>query len=193
MFASRRHATVIAKGLKVVGNIEAEGSVELNGQIEGELHCTVLFISHTAEVTGTVDADRVIVDGKIQGPIRGGDVLLKSKARVRGDIHCNTLTVEKGACVEGRLVRVPDSNADTTKRLDLASREESKEEANTLSEAETSTRIAELVVEARHLSGNPSLLADEAIAFLARRGNVEAKSFLKPAKTSGKDTTRPHQ
>ena len=144
---------MIAKELKFVGNIEADGSIELNGQIEGELHCTVLFISHTAEVVGAVDADRVIVDGKVQGPIRGGDVLLKSKANVLGDIHCNTLTVEKGACVEGRLVRVPDSNAETTKRLDVASREKSKKDANTLSEAETATRIAELVVEARHLIG----------------------------------------
>src|SRR5262245_24273804 len=33
-----RRKTVIAKGLKIEGRVTAEGLVELNGQIEGELH-----------------------------------------------------------------------------------------------------------------------------------------------------------
>jgi cytoskeletal protein CcmA (bactofilin family) len=38
MFASRRRGTVIAEGLKIVGSVTAEGRVEVNGQVEGELH-----------------------------------------------------------------------------------------------------------------------------------------------------------
>ena len=34
MFASKNRGTVIAKGLKVVGSVTAEGLVEVNGQIE---------------------------------------------------------------------------------------------------------------------------------------------------------------
>ena len=45
MFASRHRGTVIAKGLKIVGSVTAEGLVEVNGQIDGELHCTSLIIS----------------------------------------------------------------------------------------------------------------------------------------------------
>jgi len=40
MFASKERRTVIAEGLKIVGRVTAEGLVEVNGQIEGELHCT---------------------------------------------------------------------------------------------------------------------------------------------------------
>jgi cytoskeletal protein CcmA (bactofilin family) len=40
MFASNQRGTVIAKGLKIVGSVTAEGLVELNGQVEGEIHCT---------------------------------------------------------------------------------------------------------------------------------------------------------
>ena len=71
MFASRQRGTVIAKGLKIVGSVTAEGLVEVNGQIEGELHCTSLVIARGAHVTGTVAAERVVVDGKVEGPIRG--------------------------------------------------------------------------------------------------------------------------
>ena len=63
MFASKQRGTVIAKGLKIVGSVTAEGLVELNGQVEGEIHCTSLIVSHQARVVGTVQAERVVVDG----------------------------------------------------------------------------------------------------------------------------------
>ena len=37
MFASKQRGTVIAEGLKIVGSVTAEGLVEVNGQIEGEI------------------------------------------------------------------------------------------------------------------------------------------------------------
>ena len=38
MLGSRRTKTVIGDGLKICGNVTAEGLVEINGQIEGDLH-----------------------------------------------------------------------------------------------------------------------------------------------------------
>ena len=55
MFESKQRGTVIAKGLKIVGSVTAEGLVEVNGQIDGELHCTSLVIARGAHVTGTVE------------------------------------------------------------------------------------------------------------------------------------------
>jgi cytoskeletal protein CcmA (bactofilin family) len=109
MFASRRQGTVIAKGLKIVGSVTAEGLVEVNGQIDGELHCTSLIISRGAHVTGTVAAERVVVDGKVEGPIQGRDVVLKSQAHVVGDIHHQSLAIEKGAFFDGRSVHIREN------------------------------------------------------------------------------------
>jgi len=71
--------------------------VELNGQVEGEIHCTSLIVSRQAQVVGTIEAERVVVDGSVEGPIRGGQVILKSQAHVVGDIHHQSLAIEKGA------------------------------------------------------------------------------------------------
>ena len=57
MFKSKQRRTVIAKGLKIVGSVTAEGLVEVNGQIEGELHCTSLVIARGAHVNGIVVAE----------------------------------------------------------------------------------------------------------------------------------------
>ena len=110
MFASRQPRTVIAKGLKIVGSVTAEGLVEVNGQIEGEIHCTSLVIARGAHINGTVAAERVVVDGKVEGPIQGGDVFLKSQANVVGDIHHQSLAIEKGASFEGRSIKVRGAN-----------------------------------------------------------------------------------
>ena len=117
MFASRRQGTVIAKGLKIVGSVAAEGLVEVNGQIDGELHCTSLIIYRGAHVTGTVAAERVVVDGKVEGPIQGGDVVLKSQAHVVGDIHHRSLAIERGAYFEGRSVQARGANGQQPERV----------------------------------------------------------------------------
>ena len=118
MFGSKNRGTVIAKGLKIVGTVTAEGLVEVNGRIDGELHCTSLVISRGAHVAGTIAAGRVVVDGNVEGPIQGGDVILKSKAHVVGDIHHQSLSIESGAFFDGRSVHPSRANAQATERAE---------------------------------------------------------------------------
>lgn len=116
MFGSKRTRTVIAEGLKIVGSVTAEGLVEVNGQIEGELHCTSLIISRKAQVAGTITAERVVVDGRVEGPIQGGEVVLKSQAHVVGDIQHQSLAIDSGAYFEGRSVQARKANGQHPER-----------------------------------------------------------------------------
>ena len=102
MFGSRHAKTIIGDGLKIQGHVTAEGLVEVNGQIEGDLQCTSLIVSPKAEIVGSIIAERVVVNGKVEGPIQCGDVVLKSQSHVVGDIHHQSLTIEKGAYFDGR-------------------------------------------------------------------------------------------
>ncbi len=105
MFRLRRGGTVIAEGLKIIGNVTVEGLVEVNGQVEGDVQCTSLMVSPKALIKGGVQANRVVVNGKVEGPIRGREVLLKPHAIVVGDIQAQALTVENGAYFEGHSMR----------------------------------------------------------------------------------------
>lgn len=113
MFASRRR-TVIAKGLRIEGRVTAEGVVEVNGRIDGELHGKTLVVSRGAHIKGTISADHVVVDGTIEGPINGRDVVLKSRAHVIGDIHHQSLSIENGATFEGRSVQTGSPKGEVT-------------------------------------------------------------------------------
>src|SRR5215469_12233399 len=117
MFRVMRGGTVIGSGLKIVGNVSAEGLVEVNGQIEGDVHCASLVISSSAQIVGSVTAERVVVNGRVEGPIQGGDVVLKSKAHVVGDVHHQSLAIEKGAYFQGRSVQVYGANGQQPDRV----------------------------------------------------------------------------
>jgi cytoskeletal protein CcmA (bactofilin family) len=121
MFGSRRGGTVIGDGLKIVGSVTAEGLVEVNGQIEGDLHCTSLIVSPKAQIVGSITAERVVVDGRVEGPIHGGDVVLKSQAHVVGDIHHQSLAIEKGAYFDGRAAQAHGANGRQPERATRSS------------------------------------------------------------------------
>jgi cytoskeletal protein CcmA (bactofilin family) len=106
----KRRGTIIGEGLKIKGSVSAQGLVEVNGQIEGDVHCTSLFISPRAAINGGIEADRVVVNGKVEGPIRGSDVVLKSHAQVVGDVQCQHLAIERGAYFDGRAICSPPTN-----------------------------------------------------------------------------------
>jgi len=139
MFGSRHRGTVIAKGLKIVGSVTAEGLVEVNGQVDGELHCTSLIISRGAHVAGTIAAGRVVVDGRVEGPIQGGDVILKSQAHVVGDIHHQSLSIESGAFFDGRSVHA-QANGQASERVE---RESVKQIAGNTHESRETVSAAE--------------------------------------------------
>jgi len=113
----KRNGTVIAEGLKIMGSVTADGLVEVNGQIEGELHCTSLIVSRKALVTGAIAAERVVIDGRVEGPIQAGEVVLKPQAHVVGDIHHQSLAIEKGAYFEGRSVQAHGANGQQPDRV----------------------------------------------------------------------------
>ena len=134
MFGSRRGGTVIGNGLKIVGNVTAEGLVEVNGQIEGDLYCTSLIVSPTAQIVGSITAERVVVNGRVEGPIQGGEVMLKSRAHVVGDIHHQSLTIEKGAYFEGRAKQSHGSNGSKLTAVGKTKQQEISRESNTAAE-----------------------------------------------------------
>jgi len=117
VFSKAEEETVIAKNLKIEGTVTAEGKVRIDGKLIGDLTCTSLVISENAEIIGTITADTVVVDGGVQGPIKGGDVILKSDANVVGDIHHTALTIEKGAMFDGRSKQKADPDSETRKKL----------------------------------------------------------------------------
>jgi cytoskeletal protein CcmA (bactofilin family) len=114
------HKSVIGNDLKIIGQglkIISRGTLQVDGEIEGDVAGAEVIIGEKGRVTGTVAAERVIVRGTISGVIRGMTVALQSSARVEGDIHHKSLAIEQGAEFDGRCRR-PADDSELTPDLD---------------------------------------------------------------------------
>ena len=78
------------------------------------------MIARGAHINGTVAAERVVVDGTVEGPIQGGAVFLKSQTHVVGDIHHQSLAIESGAFFDGRSMQIR-GNGQTPEKLERKS------------------------------------------------------------------------
>jgi len=105
--------SVISNDLKIIGQglkIISQGTLQVDGEVEGDVAGAEVIIGEQGKVTGTVAAERVIVRGKISGVIRGMTVALQASARVEGDIHHMSLAIEQGAEFDGRCRRPQDAS-----------------------------------------------------------------------------------
>ena len=105
--------SVISNDLKIIGQglkIISQGTLQVDGEVEGDVRGTEVIIGEKGKVTGTVAAERVIVHGTICGVIRGMTVTLQASSRVEGDIHHMSLAIEQGAEFDGRCKRPADAS-----------------------------------------------------------------------------------
>jgi len=97
--------SIISPDLTIVGDLRSEGDLQVDGAVEGDITSRLLTIGQSARVQGALTADTVRVYGRVQGRIEAKSVALASTARVDGDIVHESLSMEAGASVEGRLIR----------------------------------------------------------------------------------------
>ncbi len=98
--------TNISADLKVVGDLNSSGDIQIKGTVEGDIKSQTVTIGEGAQVKGSISADTVTVLGSINGQIEAANVTLAKTARVLGDIAHEILTVEAGAQLEGACRRL---------------------------------------------------------------------------------------
>jgi cytoskeletal protein CcmA (bactofilin family) len=106
--SSEAGKSVISNDLKIIGQglkIISRGTLQVDGEVEGDVAGSEIIIGELGKVTGTIAAERVIVRGKTSGVIRAMTVSLQASARVEGDIHHMSLAIEEGAEFDGRCRR----------------------------------------------------------------------------------------
>ncbi len=93
--------SLISKQLVVHGNLTADGDIQVDGTVEGDIKTNVLTIGEGGTVKGAITAETVMVAGTVQGQLRAKTVSLARTARLQGDIWHESLAIEAGARFEG--------------------------------------------------------------------------------------------
>jgi cytoskeletal protein CcmA (bactofilin family) len=100
-----RAPTVIAPGIRIVGQIIGADAVDLAGSLDGDVHVEAgCRVRRGGIVKGTLRADSIIVEGEIEGGIKAQKkVELGAVAQVRGDIEAHTVALAEGCFFDGRV------------------------------------------------------------------------------------------
>ncbi len=94
--------SIIGEDLIITGNVNSKVEIQVDGEIQGDVHCGSLLLGDKSTVTGEVVAEDVVVRGKVIGTIRGLRVTLQAQSHVEGDIFHQSLAIEQGAYFEGK-------------------------------------------------------------------------------------------
>ena len=95
--------SVLATGTRITGDIAADTDLHIDGRIEGDIDCAALVQGEASEIRGTIKARTARVAGLVEGSIGAGELIILKSARITGDVSYDTLTIEQGARVEGKL------------------------------------------------------------------------------------------
>jgi len=98
--------SIISADLKIVGNLASDGDLQIDGTIEGDITSRRVTVGESALVQGAILADSVRIYGTVSGEIKANLVNLAKSARVDGDIGHQSIAMEAGASVSGRLTRL---------------------------------------------------------------------------------------
>ncbi len=101
---------LIGAGTTVEGNVIFDGGLRVDGSVRGNIlvqegKAGTLVVSEQARIEGEIRVPHVVINGAVAGPVHSSEyVELQAKASVTGDVYYNTLEMQLGAVVEGRLV-----------------------------------------------------------------------------------------
>lgn len=107
--------TLIARSVRVKGDLEFAGGLHLDGQVAGGVRAdpqtpASLSVSDTGSIEGPVEVTDLVLHGSVRGDIVArGRVVLGASARVEGNVYYGIIEMTMGAQITGKLVRLESS------------------------------------------------------------------------------------
>ncbi len=95
---------VIGADAKFVGTISNVKSIEIEGIVEADLKAEKLSIGASGKFIGEVNCDLVVIGGSYDGMMRAGSIWATQTAQIAGEIHYQSLQMDRGAALNCRVV-----------------------------------------------------------------------------------------
>ena len=102
-FAGDDNITLLAKGVVLKGEIHVEGTVRIDGRLDGEIQTKgQVIIGEDGLVHGTITCGTLVSSGRIKAKVTANErVQLLKTATLIGEILTPVLTMEEGAKLQG--------------------------------------------------------------------------------------------
>lgn len=97
--------SIIAAGMKVVGDCTTEGTIRIEGTVEGTVEAgKAVVVGKDGLVDGHVHTQDAVIGGRITGSLVAASRLeLQATAQVDGDVRARRMQLEEGAVLNGKV------------------------------------------------------------------------------------------
>ena len=109
----------IGETMQLEGDLRTSGSIDVAGLINGNVFISDMVITETGSIRGSIEANRIEINGHVEGKITAENVIIGKNAVIKGDVFFkHTLKTEEGADIDGYIKRV--NNGKTNSEEDIA-------------------------------------------------------------------------
>ncbi len=97
--------SLIAQGMKIVGDCETDGTIRVEGRVEGTLRAgKSVVVGRAGEVTGDIITQDAVISGRVNGNILAESRLeLQSTCDIQGEIRSRRVQLDEGARFNGQI------------------------------------------------------------------------------------------
>jgi|TARA_B110000971_G_scaffold209038_1_gene234715 cytoskeletal protein CcmA (bactofilin family) len=100
--------STIGADFTIEGLVNSAGEVDLGGSIKGPVNVKALIIKEKGSVIGEINAERVDIQGYVDGKVTAQKITIGATGEIKGDLEfTESLVVEEGARLDGNVKKVP--------------------------------------------------------------------------------------
>lgn len=102
---SNSNDTIIGPTVNVEGDLVSDGNVHIEGNVKGTVKSSnMVNIAPGAKITASVHAKNARIAGSVTGDVTITENMeILSTAVIKGNINANTISIERGAVVNGNV------------------------------------------------------------------------------------------
>lgn len=112
--ADSSEVSVLAPGMTVQGEIRCDGTIRVNGRVEGSVRAESVMLGEDGRVQGSIVAKNVVIAGAVVGNVVASSrVEMQESCRLEGDVRARRIKIDEGGVVEGHVTcsdTPPDSD-----------------------------------------------------------------------------------
>ena len=95
----------IGSEVVVSGDLASDARLQIDGRVDGNVRCASLSQGEEGTIAGNILAEDARLAGTVEGMVAAGTIVVEATARILGDVAYDTISIEAGATIEGRLGR----------------------------------------------------------------------------------------
>ena len=101
--SEKNSPTIIGAGCKFNGDIQTDHTVQIHGEVIGDITADTVVIGRGALVDGKIVANNLFLHGTLNGPAIVDTANMFSNARMTGTLEYNTLNISANTGFECKL------------------------------------------------------------------------------------------